>query len=316
MTLFSWSQTAASNNTADSTINWREGQAPSTVNNSSRAMMAAIAKYRDDQSGILNSGGSSTAYTATSNETYTSLSDGITITLRMHTANGASATLNVDSLGAKAINIYSSTALPSATLNSGGIYRFTYDSADDVWYVQSNFVSATTFSDASFSLTDNSDATKILNFQLSGITTSTTRTLTIPDANGTILLDGDIGSSVQAFDADTLKADTADTLGVGFDQTTFDAGTKSSGTFTPDIANGAFQVATNNGAHTLSPPGSDTTSLTMVIRYTNGASAGTVTTSGFTVVDGDSLTTTNTEVFFLYITRINSYKRLTITAMQ
>lgn len=38
----SWSTTASSNDSADSSINWLEDQAPSTVNNSARAMMAAI----------------------------------------------------------------------------------------------------------------------------------------------------------------------------------------------------------------------------------------------------------------------------------
>lgn len=44
-----------------------------------------------------------------------------------------------------------------------------------------------TIDDDEFTLQDNSDTTKKLNFQLSGITTSTTRTLTVPDANTTIV---------------------------------------------------------------------------------------------------------------------------------
>jgi hypothetical protein len=44
------------------------------------------------------------------------------------------------------------------------------------------------FSDANFLLYDESDSTKNLKFQLSGITTGTTRTLTAPDASGTIAL--------------------------------------------------------------------------------------------------------------------------------
>jgi hypothetical protein len=42
------------------------------------------------------------------------------------------------------------------------------------------------FNDANFVLYDNGDSTKNLAFQLSGITTGTTRTLTVPDKSGTI----------------------------------------------------------------------------------------------------------------------------------
>jgi len=43
-----WSTTAIDNATADlPDINWREGQSPGSVNNSARALMAAIAAYRD-----------------------------------------------------------------------------------------------------------------------------------------------------------------------------------------------------------------------------------------------------------------------------
>ena len=67
MTLYKWSQTASADATADSTINWAEGQSPSSVNDSARGMMAAVSKYRDDTSGALITGGTSTAYTLISN---------------------------------------------------------------------------------------------------------------------------------------------------------------------------------------------------------------------------------------------------------
>ena len=58
----------------------------------------------------------------------------------------------------------------------------------------------------------------------------------------------------------------------------------------------------------------------MVILYKNNASAGTVTTSGFTLVDGDDLTTTNGHEFFMYITRYNdgstTFSALTVKALQ
>ncbi|MGD9724527.1 MAG: phage tail protein [Pirellulales bacterium] len=135
MTVFSWSQTAASNATADSSINWREGQAPSQVNDSARAMMSAIAKWRDDMSGNLVTGGSSTAFTITSNQTFTALTDGITIKARMSATNGASPTLNVDSLGAKSIATLYGAAVPTRSLLSGSVQTFTYDSTDDKWIV-------------------------------------------------------------------------------------------------------------------------------------------------------------------------------------
>jgi len=137
MTVNLWSTTAASNSTADSTINWREGQSPSTVNNSSRAMMAAIAKWRDDQAGNIVTGGSSTAYTITTNQSLTPLVDGYTVWARMDETNGVSPTLNVDSTGAKAIRVSTGTAVPTGAMPGGSVQKFTYDSGDDCWYVAS-----------------------------------------------------------------------------------------------------------------------------------------------------------------------------------
>lgn len=133
-------------------------------------------------------------------------------------------------------------------------------------------------------------------------------------ADTSALLDtGDLGVTVQAYDADTLKADTADQLTAGFTAQDYAAGTKSSGTFTPDAANGNFQTATNGGAHTLAPPSS---SCTIIILYTNNGSAGTITTSGFTQVDGDAFDTTDTNKFVCYVTKIGSSSVLTVKALQ
>lgn len=122
-----------------------------------------------------------------------------------------------------------------------------------------------------------------------------------------------IGSDVQAFDADILKADTADNLTAGFSTTVHDAGTKSSGTYTPDQDDGNIQRAINGGAHTLAPTVDD---CAMIIQYTNNASAGTITTSGFTLVDGDDISTTNGDDFFFYLTKANGFSLLTVKALQ
>lgn len=136
--LYKWSQTANSNATADSTINWAEGMAPSAVNDSARAMMAAVAKYRDDISGKLVTAGTSTAYTIASNQVFSTLAamDGAELSFRMSTTSGAAPTLNVDGLGGKALNQATGVAVATGALTSGAIYRATYVNASNEWIVQ------------------------------------------------------------------------------------------------------------------------------------------------------------------------------------
>lgn len=135
MTLWKWSQTAASNATADSTVNWQEGQAPGTVNNSARALMAAIAKFRDDLSCKAVTGGTSTAYTLTTNQVFTSLSDGLTIGFELDQDCGADPDINVDSLGAVDLIPYTGGTFAAGDLQGGGKYRATYDASGTAWIV-------------------------------------------------------------------------------------------------------------------------------------------------------------------------------------
>lgn len=131
------------------------------------------------------------------------------------------------------------------------------------------------------------------------------------------ILATDIGTTVQAFDADTLLSDTARELSAGYSSAAVDSGTKSSGTFTPSPDGGNFQHFINGGAHTLGVPAKN---CAMVLLMKNNSSAGTLTTSGYTKVDGDDLSTTNGDEFFLYITRYNdgstSFSALTVKALQ
>lgn len=114
-----------------------------------------------------------------------------------------------------------------------------------------------------------------------------------------------------------LRHDTTANLTAGFTATAFNAGTKTTGTFTPDPANGNLQRYINGGAHTLAPPSTGTgNSLTMVAQMTNNGSAGALTTSGFTKVTGDSLTTTNGDDFMFHITVVNGFSHLNVVALQ
>jgi microcystin-dependent protein len=138
MTLYKWSQTATADANADSTINWSEGQSPSSVNDSARAMMAATAKYRDDIAGAIVTGGTSTAYTVSSYEVFDTLArlNGQMIAFTPHATNAATVTLNVDGLGAKPLRSAPSAELPAGTLVAGTPYVALYNNSDAAWYLR------------------------------------------------------------------------------------------------------------------------------------------------------------------------------------
>lgn len=139
---YKWSRTAASNATADSNVNWSEGQAPSSVNDSARSLMASAAGFRDDISGAIATGGSSTAFTVTSYQVFDSLANmsGHMVAFVPHTTSGAAPTLNVDGLGAKNLRQFPSVDLPAGVLVQGTPYVATYNNSDSAWYLQNSFV--------------------------------------------------------------------------------------------------------------------------------------------------------------------------------
>jgi hypothetical protein len=240
-------------------------------------------------------------------------------------ANTGATTLNLNGLGAKAITKRGTTALAAGDIPASTMFEVAYDGTQFQLLNVGNGITASspdTLTNKSIDLTNNtvtgtlaelntaiSDATLVdgalaASNNLSDLGAASTARTNLGVA---------IGTDVQAYDVDTLKADTADVLTAGFAVTDYDAGTKSSGTYTPDEANGNVQKFVNGGAHTLAPP---TNSCTLVLQQTNNASAGTITTSGFTLVDGDDFTTTNGHDFFLYITKVSTFSLLSVKALQ
>jgi len=139
MAFWSWSRTASSNATADSTINYSEGQAPSSVNDSARAAMARLREFADDVTGAIVTGGTSTAYTVTSFEVFDTLAhmNGQMIAFSPHATNGATVTLNVDGLGAKPLRSAPSVELLAGTIIQGTPYVALYNNSDAAFYLQS-----------------------------------------------------------------------------------------------------------------------------------------------------------------------------------
>lgn len=104
-------------------------------------------------------------------------------------------------------------------------------------------------------------------------------------------------------------------LEAGFAMTSaYDRGTVTTTAQTPTFAQGNVQKMVRNGAFTLNPPSSGDGHIT--IQVTNGASASTLTTSGFTKANVDELTDTSGDDFLFHITKIGSFSRLWVEALQ
>lgn len=99
--VYDWSVTAANNANSDGSINWAEGQPPSTVNNSARVMMARIKELLNDLGGISVATGTANAISVSVSSAVTTNANGIVVTFRAANTNSGAATLNVNTIGAK-----------------------------------------------------------------------------------------------------------------------------------------------------------------------------------------------------------------------
>ena len=141
--IFAWQPPAsvADNDDADSTINWSEGQNPSTVNNSARAVMARVSEFLSDLLTLKTTGGTGAAYTVTATQTPASLPDGFAIRLLPHATNTGTCTLNVSSLGAKPLRLVSGTNAAAGDIVINKPILATYHLSGDEFLVDAANVS-------------------------------------------------------------------------------------------------------------------------------------------------------------------------------
>ena len=138
--IYLWSQTPGTNATVDPSINWATGMAPSAVSPSARTMMAKIAQARDDWSGAVNvTGGTSTAYTLSSNQGFGSLSqlNNQQICFTPNATNGVNPTLAVDGLTALPIDSSPNLPIGAGVLILGTPYCAVYNNSNQQFYLRS-----------------------------------------------------------------------------------------------------------------------------------------------------------------------------------
>ena len=130
-----YSTTAGSNNAAVPN-GWPENMAPSGVNNCARENMAALAKVYKDQKGSIVTTGSGTAYVLATNNAHAALADICLTVCRINTINTGSATIAVDGLAAKTLQI-KGAALVAGDLPQDVLVLIAYNSTNDTFDVLS-----------------------------------------------------------------------------------------------------------------------------------------------------------------------------------
>lgn len=99
------------------------------VDNLIQHLMANRAAALDDLAGVNTVGGTADAITITTAQTYASLATGLVVAFKAGSANTGAATVNVDSLGAKAIRRQGDTALEASDILANGRYWLVYDAS-------------------------------------------------------------------------------------------------------------------------------------------------------------------------------------------
>ena len=122
----------ADDNNASSPNGMANGCAPSTVNDTWREGIARMKRWYEDCQGAKTTGGSSNAYTLAAARTVASYAAGDSYMFKAnHTNTSAGSTLNVDSVGAKAIVTPTGAAIAAGSITSGGVYLVAYEASVD-----------------------------------------------------------------------------------------------------------------------------------------------------------------------------------------
>lgn len=164
----------------------------------SRTDYARFDQVQDGKTNWVDAGGTADAITAAYSIPLTTLVDGQLCHVRAGAANATTTpTFSPNGITARTIVKEGGSALVAGDIAGAGhelILR--YDLSNTRWELLNPKPAtiSTEFSDSTFRIQDNADATKEIAFEASGITTGTTRTVTIPDKSGTLAMTSDLAS--------------------------------------------------------------------------------------------------------------------------
>jgi hypothetical protein len=289
-----FSSTAA-DNTDITNINIAEGCSPANVNNAIRSLMSVLKNFEDGSSG-----------------------DNVVV----------GGNLRVDGTTTLVGTAIAPTPTASDDSTKIATTAFVKSAADTA----RTYSTLQTFKNNAFEVVDNSDTTKKVALSVSGVTTETTRTLTVPDKNGTIATTLDLPATLSAANntvvsgtyaatsSSTITITATNTFTAG--QTVFIQFTNTSGS---SLTNNNFSIVTATGSSFTINYGSSVTSAGTCIATRYGIIAlatatdlsnrtdtlRAVTPSSLTISSGTSQTTTSgTSIDF---TGIPSWvKRITV----
>jgi DNA-binding beta-propeller fold protein YncE len=150
--------------------------------------------------------------------------------------------------------------------------------------------SGSAVTDAEFAITDDADVSKAVRFEVSGITTNTTRTITVPDASGTITLLGATHDHEDAAGGGVLGPAALGIIGIYQDSDYTGSNSSSAQKLFNESANGAANVAASTAylmqaSIYLRTTGATSHGLSLLF----GGTA-TLTSMGYTGTIGRSLT--------------------------
>lgn len=295
-----WSTSAASNNSAPPD-GFPEGQAPSTVNDCAREVMAAVARQFLDSDGSLVTAGTGAAYTLTTNNANAALADIGLFVVRIHTANTGAATLAVDGLTAKNIESNGST-LAAGDLVQDSLYMLAYNGTNDTFDILNSITSADVDHDATTNFVADEH---VAHSGVSVITASAGLAASNNDLSSNIGLSIDVSTLTEFgttgavdLDADYVILDDGGTekKALGATMLTPEIGaTISASTNTLDEDDFGKLTQYSGTTCTVTLPNGLKTGFWAILQYTGTAGSGLILSATTTLNTGNSYTTVTTK---------------------